>query len=286
MVGIVADSASALEPTVLAAEGVGLVPLLLESDGRSVPETELDESEISHLLASGRARTASPPPGAFLKAIEAADDGEGVVVLTVGSRYSSSADAARLAAAQSESAVEVVDTGSAAGGQALVVLSTANAAKTGLGLDALAKHANEVSRRVRLVAEVGDLTQLARSGRLPRRLASLGNTVGLRPVFELRSGSIRLLRPGLSKRSALTLILDTWRRSIVPDHRLHVVAMHGGDRARAEEILEAVLNEAHPATSLITRFGPAMVAHTGTETDGLAWWWEPVSGRLADGETA
>ena len=286
MVGIVADSASALEPSLLAAERVRLVPLLLEFDGSSVEETELDESEISHLLTTGRARTASPPPGAFLKAIEAADDGEGVVVLTVGSRYSSSADAARLAASQSDSAVEVVDTGSAAGGQALVVLSTASAARTGLGLDALAKQANEVSRRVRLVAEVGDLTQLARSGRLPRPLASLGNTVGVRPVFELRCGSIRLLRPGLSKRAALTLMLDTWRRSAVPDHKLHVVAMHAGDRARAEEILQAVQNERHPATSLITRFGPAMIAHTGPETDGLAWWWEPVSGRLADGETA
>ena len=286
MVGIVADSASALEPSVLAAERVRLVPLLLEFDGSSVEETELDESEISHLVTAGRARTASPPPGAFLKAIEAADDGEGVVVLTVGSRYSSSADAARLAASQSDSTVEVIDTGSAAGGQALVVLSTASAARTGLGLDALAKHASEVSRRVRLVAEVGDLTQLARSGRLPRPLASLGNTVGVRPVFELRNGSIRLLRPGLSKRAALTLMLDTWRRSAVPDHKLHVVAMHAGDRGRAEEILDAVLNERHPATSLITRFGPAMIAHTGTDTDGMAWWWEPVSGRLEDGETA
>ena len=286
MVGIVVDSASALAPSVLAAEGVRLVPLLLEFDGRSVEETELTEDEIGELLASGRVRTASPPPGAFMRAIEQVDDGDGVVVLTVGSRYSSSAEAARLAASQTDKPVEVIDTQSAAGGEALVVLSTMSAARSGLGIDALAKHASDVSRRVRLVAEVGDLTQLARSGRLPRRLASIGNSVGLRPVFELRNGSIRMLRPGLSQRAALSLMLETWRRSVVADHRLHVVAMHGGDRARAEEILQQVENEFAPETALITRFGPAMVAHTGTDIDGLAWWWEPESGRLEDGETA
>ena len=286
MVGIVVDSAAALAPSVLAAEGVKLVPLLLEFDGRSVEETELSDEEIAELLSTGRVRTASPTPGAFMEAIEGADDGDGVVVLTVGSRYSSSAEAARLATSQTDTAVEVVDTGSAAGGEALVVLSTATAARSGLGIDALAKHAGEVSRRVRLVAEVGDLTQLARSGRLPRPLASLGNSMGVRPVFELRNSSIRLLRPGLSQRAALSLMLETWRRSIVPDHRLHVVAMHGGNRARAEEILQHVENEVAPATALITRFGPAMVAHTGTETNGLAWWWEPESGRLQDGDTA
>ena len=283
MVGIVTDSASALEPGIVAAERIHLVPLLLEAEGGSVEETALTESEMSDLLSSGRARTASPPPGSFMKAIEDADDGEGVVILTVGSRFSSSADAARLAASQTEKMVEVVDTQAAAGAQALVVLSTAAAARTGLGIDALAKHAGEVSRRVRLVSEVGDLTQLARSGRLPRRLASLGNTVGVRPVFELRNGSIRLLRPGLSKGGALSLMLETWRRSAVPDHKLHMAAMHGGDRARAEEILQAVTNVVTPATSLISRFGPAMVAHTGTDIDGLAWWWEPESGRLLDG---
>jgi DegV family protein with EDD domain len=283
MVGIVTDSASALEPGVLSRERVHVVPLLLEWDGQSVEETSLPESEISELLASGRARTASPPPGSFLRAIEAADDGDGVVVLTVASRFSSSSEAARLAASQSGTNVEVVDTNAAAGAEALVVLSTAAAARTGLGIDALAKHAGEVSRRVRLLAEVGDLTQLARSGRLPRPLASLGNSVGVRPVFELRNGHIRLLRPGLSKSGALNLMLETWRRSKVQDHRLHLVAMHGGDRARAEEILQSVSGEVAPATSFISRFGPAMVAHTGGDIDGLAWWWEPVSGRLEDG---
>jgi DegV family protein with EDD domain len=286
MVGIVVDSASALPPAVLADQGVSLVPLLLESGGRSVKETELSAQEISELLGSGQVRTASPPPGAFLEAIEHADDGEGVVVLTVGSRYSSSAEAARLAASQTDNVVEVVDTQTAAGGEALVVLSTAGAARSGLAIDALAKHANEVSRRVRLVAEVGDLTQLARSGRLPRSLAALANTVGVRPVFELRNGSIRLLRPGLSQRAAFSLMLETWRRSAVGAHRLHVVAMTGGDRGRAEEILRAVEDEVAPSTALITEFGPAMVAHTGTDIDGLAWWWEPESGRLEDGESA
>jgi DegV family protein with EDD domain len=283
MVGIITDSAAALEGGVLAAQRVHVVPLLLEWDGQSVEETSLTRPEISELIGSGKAKTASPPPGSFLKAIEEADDGEGVVVLTVGSRFSSSAEAARLAASQSGKNVEVVDTNAAAGAQALVVLSTASAARTGLGIDALAKHASEVSRRVRLVAEVGDLTQLARGGRLPRRLASLGNTVGVRPVFELRNGHIRLLRPGLSQGGALSLMLETWRRSRVRDHRLHVVAMHGGDQGRGEEILEAVCRETDAATSLISRFGPAMVAHTGTDIDGLAWWWEPVSGRLEDG---
>lgn len=285
MVGIVVDSAAALDQGRQEAEGIQVVPLLLEVDGRSVEETSLGPAELAELLRSGRVRTAAPSPGAFLAAMERCGDAEGVLVLTVGRRYSSSAESARLAAAQFDRPAAVVDTRTAAGAEALVALAAASASRAGLALDALAKHAEEVSRRVRLVAEVGDLTYLSRSGRLPKRLASLANSVGLRPVFELRNGSIRLLRPGLSQRAALRLMVDTWRRSLLAEHRLHLAVMHGGEVAAAEEILQEISAEVEPATSLVTRFGPAMVAHTGPDIDGFAWWWEPSSGRLADGES-
>lgn len=276
MVGIVSDSATALAPAAARAAGITVVPLLIEVGGRSVEANELEPDEVTRLLRSGPVRTAAPSPGAFAEAIERADDGDGVLVLTVARRYSSSAEAARLAALQHDGDVEVVDTNTAAGGQALVVLAASEGVRSGLALDALAKQAQLVSREVRLVAEVGDLSHLAQSGRLPRRLASIGNAVGLRPVFELRRGSIRLLRPGLSPESSLNLMVETWRRSIQADHRLHVVAMHGGDPERAEQMLGAVAADVEPATSLVTRFGPAMVAHTGPDIHGLAWWWEPV----------
>ncbi len=279
IVGVVADSASALEPDLAAANGVVVVPLTLDVAGAESGEGTSPSEKTAATVYDGATATSGPSPGSFLTAIEEADRGDGVVVLTVDRRFSSSSDSARVAAAATDRRVEVVDTGTAAGGEALVVLAVARAARAGLSLDALVEHADYVSGRVRLVAAVGDLTQLARSGRLPRPLASLGNAVGVHPVFELaRGGTIRLLRPGLSERAARDLLLETWRRSRQPGHRLHVAAMHAGEAGAAAELLDAVAAEVTPATSLMAPFGPAMVAHTGPEIRGLAWWWEPIPG--------
>jgi fatty acid-binding protein DegV len=108
--------------------------------------------------------------------IDAADDGEGVVICTVSGRLSSTLQAATLAARLSDRQIEVVDTGTAAGAEGLVALAAAATARGGAPLEVVAKRAVQVAQEVRLIADVGDLSHLRRTGRLAAPLASLGGS--------------------------------------------------------------------------------------------------------------
>lgn len=284
-VGIVCDSAASLPRHVAELHKVVVVPMGLSVDGRRICEDEIAPAEVTAALDRG-AQTSGPSPGAFAHAIdqaarslgdEAAADGHGVVVLTVGSRYSSTFQAARMAAlAQPRGSpqVRVVDTGTAAGAEGLVVLAAAEAAAAGADLDHVQARANMVASRVRLVAAAEQLTHLVRGGRVPASLAHLGQRAGVRVLFELSPKGPRPLRTTLSLRATFDQLLGHWRRTVAADAALHVAAMHALRPVEAQVLLEAVAQEMAPATAVLGELGPVMLAHTGPGMIGLAWWWE------------
>lgn len=279
VIGVVTDSAASIAPELASSCRVAVAPLSLDIDGVPCTDESVSIDEVARLIRdNSTVKTAAPTPGAFLSAIERADQGDGVVIVTVGGSFSSTGDSARLAAGMTDSRVEVIDSGTAAGAEGLVVLAAAEAARQGSAFDDVVHRASEVCDRVRLVAEVGDLTYLIRGGRVPSPLGAIGNAVGVRPVFELRGGSVHPMRPVFSPGAAFDLMISTWRRSQAPGQRLHVAALHVGAPHEAERLLDAVREHVEPATCFAAPFGPAMVAHTGPDLRGLAWWWEPENG--------
>ncbi len=276
-VAVVADSASALAPELAARWGITLVPMQLEIGGQPVPEADMSLDELVSRLDDG-VQTSAPPPGAFVEAVSSALEAgaRSAVVLTVGSNLSSSYQSALTASrlVGNDTPVVVVDTGTAAGAEGLVVLAAAHEALAGGSLAQVGARAHLAAGEVRLVAAVAELKYLVRGGRLAAGAARAGEHLGVRPVFELRRGKIRPLRPSLSVAAALDQILSLWRRSIVEDADLHVAALHALRDEDAVVLLDKVRAEVEPVTALIGTFGPVMVAHTGPGVIGLAWWWE------------
>jgi len=274
-VAVVADSAAALGPELAQRYGIVTVPMQLEIGGEAVSEQEVPLEELVARLDDG-VKTSGPPPGAFADAIQRADQGDGVVVLTVASRFSSTYQSAAMAAgmAADPTRVRVIDTGTAAGAEGLVVIAAAEAAAAGADVAGVARRAEEVAGKVRLVAAVEQLTYLVRGGRVPAGAARVGTHLGVRVLFELRGAKLHPMRPSLSAEGATEQILGAWRRSKVPGAALHVAALHALRPAEAGALLEAVRAEVEPATAFVGTFGPVMVAHTGPGVIGLAWWWD------------
>lgn len=289
MIAIIADSAASIDPFLLASTRIRVVTMQLEVDGRPLDESGTTVESVEDVLAGrvpGRVETSAPSPGAFLEAIQQSEQADGVVILTVSAKMSGSYAAARLATGLTDAKVEVVDTGTAAGAEGLVALAAHEEAAAGGSHESVVKQAGLAAGQVRMVATVGDLRPLSRSGRLPAPLAKMGNKLGLRPMFQYSQGSISVLRPARSERgaidalvSALTESAPTYRkgagRTGGDPERLHVCATYGADRRQAERLIEAVAERCSPATAYTARFGPVIVAHTGTDIVGLSWWWEP-----------
>lgn len=272
-VGIVTDSTAALPEEVRAGWDIAVVPLMITVDGCTVADGELTTEEI---LAAQDCSSSSPSPGAFAQAIASQDQGDGVVVITVASTLSSTHQSAVLASKGAACPIALVDSRTAAGGQALVAVAAARAAEAGAALGNVAARAEDVAKRVKLVGALGNLDQLIRSGRVPGLAGRAGNLLGLRPLFDIHDGAIGRLRPALSDEAAHERILNIWRRTRPADveAQLHLVSLHAEIPERAAELLNAVTAEAQPADSFISGFGQAMMINSGTGVRGLAWYWD------------
>ncbi|HYY78125.1 MAG TPA: DegV family protein [Actinomycetes bacterium] len=271
-VAVVTDGAASLPPDLAAANGVTVVPLEATMAGRTEARLTTLEELVPHI--GDGVRTAGPPSGRFAAAIGDCQHGDGVLVLTVARSVSSIYQAATLGARRAPGPVRVADTGTAAGAQGLVVLAAARAARAGLALEAVEAAARRAAAAVRLVATLETLEYLVKGGRLPKVIGHTGGRLGVRPLLEFRAGTIRPLRPALSRAAARRRILARWRASRPPGAALHVAALHALAPDEASDLLQDVLEEVEPATAFVAEFGAAMVAHTGPGLVGLAWWWE------------
>jgi DegV family protein with EDD domain len=279
-VAVVTDSAASIPPELAVTRGLTVVPLHLMVGEEAAKDGDVPLADIAGRWADG-ITTAAPSPGEFLAAVERSG-AEEIVILTVSSRVSGTWNAARVAADRAEVPVTVIDTETAAGAQALVVLAAAEAAATGAGRDQVEEAARRAIGDVRLVAVVDGLDYLVRSGRVPGIAGRAGRMLGLQPLFEFRHGAARRLRPATSREAALNRLVSHWKRSrspVAPNARLHVVGLHAAAEADAAGLLKRIREELTPvvpATELVLEFSSVMVAHTGPGLVGLAWWWQPV----------
>jgi DegV family protein with EDD domain len=280
-VAIVTDSAAAIPADLAAAHAVSVVPMWIHADGRTVAE---GERPLGELLGDDRVTTSAPAPGDYEQAVRdrLGAGADGAVVLTITSEMSASYESATVAARDVAGAVgrevAVVDTGTAAGGQALVVLAAARAAEAGGSVDDVATAARAVAGNVRLLGMVPHLEHLVRSGRVPGIAGWAGRALGINPLFELRDGKVKKMRPAIGSEAAVDRMVARFRRSRVDGGRAHVAALHAVAPEEAAALLEQVAAESDVAEGFVSEFGPVMVVHTGPGLLGLAWWWETADG--------
>jgi DegV family protein with EDD domain len=273
-VAVVTDSAAAIPADLVGRHGITVVPMWLTVD--DVPTRE-GERKLGELLGDTRVTTSAPTPGEFASAVRQCLDrgADSVLVLTIASVMSASHDAAMVAAREEGPKVRVVDTMTAAGGQALVVLAAAECAGAGGSLDEVAAVAADAARRVQLVATVPDLSHLVRSGRVPGIAGWAGRTFGISPLFAFRAGKVHRLRPAFGIDAALDRIIARFRRSAEAGSRPHVVALHALAPDAADNLLARATADTDPIESFVSEFGSVMVVQAGPGIVGLAWWWDP-----------
>jgi DegV family protein with EDD domain len=265
---VVTDTTASVDPGLATEWGIRLVPLTVTVAGRSYRDDEIDAST----LAGARATTAGPPPGHFLAALQ--DAPAGAVIVTVARSLSSTNAAARVAASLTDVPVEVVDSTTAAGGQALVVLAAVDSAARGGDVREVGDAARAAAKEVRLVGCLDSLDGLARSGRVPGIAAFAARKAGLQFMFSLQDGSIRPMMPAASRAAAfdrmVQMCVSSRRAGLVAD----VVVL--GRSPELEERLERAVGS-HQLTigrRFVGTFGSATTLYTGPGVAGLAWRWQ------------
>lgn len=270
-VAIITDGAASLPGDCQDSASITVVPLRVltgTANGSGPPPVTL-----AAVLAAppGQIRTSCPAPARYLAAIGQAADGDGALICTTAASLSGSHQAALQAARHARVPVRVVDTGTAAGGQGLIVRAAAQAAGSGADLNEVAAVAERLRADVRLVGTLDNLDRLVASGRLSRLAGWTAAQLGVHPVFELRDGRIRELRPAHTQQAAEARMIGRLRGHYRPGSALHVCALHVSAPQRAQRVLAAVAAWRAPDTAYIGDFDVAMAVHTGPGVVGLAW---------------
>lgn len=250
--------------------------------GKQYQDGDLSLDEVLGRLGEA-VSTSGPAPGELADAAEKSDQGEGVAILTISRRMSGVYHAAGVAAASLEGKkVAVVDTGTAAGAQGLVVLAASTAAAAGRPIAEVVEAAEAASGSTKLLATLPTLEHLARGGRVPGAAAWGARWLGLAPLFEFRGGRVWPLRPARGARSAYQRMVSALARDAERQtHRgaeLHVAALHAKAPEAAASLLSEVKQVVSPVVEFVGSFSAVMVAHTGPGLVGLAWRWGAPGG--------
>lgn len=291
---VVTDSAAALPGDITAELSIAVVPIGLSVDGHRVPPGET--------APPGKATTSAPTPGDYLSVFDRPEAADGCLVITVSGRLSGCLQSATLAAEMTQAPVVIVDSQSAAGGQALVALAGARMLRQSSDIQAAAQLARQVASEVRLIGVLSEVKYLARTGRIPAWAGWAADKAHIKPIFAIRQGEIKRLRPAHSVQSAHRRIMERLRQSrpgagggaggdprgagggAGGDPRgagggagqpgLHVAVVHAQAPQDAQVLLDQINTEFSPATQMVGSFGEALQAAAGPGVSGLAWWWQ------------
>lgn len=274
---LVVDSGSCLPPALGESPWVRVVPMSIEIDGRILRDgIDISGPELYQLLdrPGPLPTSSSPSPGDYLRVFRAIPTTE-IVCLTIPERYSMMGRSARVAAEMlrseaPEKHVELLDTGTAAGGYTLVAEAAASACAAGLSRELVAAHVREVAAGARVIAALDTMRFLVRSGRVPALAGLGGDLLHARPLFAFTGGDVRRLGLVRGTRRALRAVAEHLREQTARETELRLAIFCGASTGAVPELkrhLGELFGEGPIERLQLT---PVIALHTGPGLIGAA----------------
>lgn len=277
-VAIVSDSSANIPEDVLQQHNITTVPLSVIwgsevlRDGVDISAqgfyTRLKSDKVSPT-------TSQPSPADFLKVYNRLlDEGYEILSLHISGKLSGTMDSAVQARNQlAGKPIEVVDTLSASMALGYIALQCARAVAQGASLrEAKALAVSAIPRTGALFA-VSTLEYLHRGGRIGGAAAFLGTTLNLKPILKLTDGRVEAVERVRSMGKAVDRLLDLLV-DIVGQQPVRLSGLHADAQAEVEELMEKARQRFaadQVKEMLVTQVSPAIGAHTGPGTVGMAY---------------
>ena len=275
-VAIAADSTHYLPRALADAEGVHQVSLYVGWEGESQRELEMADFDAFYerLRSDPELPTTSQPSiGDFLGVWEPLlEVGKDVVSIHLAGGISGTCEAARqarglLAERGLGDRVEVIDSESACGGTAMLVLAACAAARGGADREAVVARVREARTSLKIWFCLDTLEYLRRGGRIGKAQAWLGGTLKIKPILSLEYEIVPVERVRTAGR-AFERMVD-YARELRGNGADGWVVQHIQAPDQAERLIERCRELFDSEPLFASEVGPVIGTYTGPGLIGV-----------------
>lgn len=277
-VTVMTDSAGDLPEEVVRAHGIHVTSLLLVEDDETYRDgVDITASEFHVRLGEeGPVPTTSQPaPADFLETYErAAEDGEAVVGVILGSGLSGTLGSAEAAAAHFSGApVHLVDSLGASLLQGLLVLKACELAELAWEPEDIVTELERIRAQSGILFTVDTFDRLLASGRVGRGRAMLGSVLSVKPILGLdRKGKVVPVGKALGMKRAQDALLDAVDERVPEDATVRFGIVYVGSPDIAEPVAGALRQRYGYDVEILTAPAtPVIATHLGLGAWGVAY---------------
>ena len=282
-VAIITDSVACLTKEQVEQYGIRIIPINFVFEGKVYRDwIDVNPSQAYEFLkrAPKSFWTSPSSPGDNLQAFkEMSLQADGILCITISSKLSGMYNNAQVARELAKTElpdvkIEVMDSRTATGAQALIVLAAARAAAAGMSLEAVVERALWVRERVRLLILLETIRHVYRSGRIPKVASQMGSLLPVKPLLSISEGAVHIVGVARTKQRGLTQLLRMMGENVSREEPIHVAVIHADVLQEGLRLKEQVASEFNCAELFLTEFSPVMGYATGRGVLGLAFYSE------------
>ena len=168
-------------------------------------------------------------------------------------------------------ALEIVESGLVSTALSFLVVSLARASEEGASMKELLELVPVIFPKIGVYFTVNTLEYLHKGGRINTAKRFMGTALNVKPLLEIRGGKIEAVESLISRKKAITRMLELVQKSVGDSTPVRIGPFHAlcedeclAMEARAVELL-------HPVEIIRSEVSPVIGAHVGPGTLSLAW---------------
>jgi DegV family protein with EDD domain len=276
-IALVTDSTSYIPADLVQRYQITVVPQVLIWGA----ETFKDGVDIQPAEFYTRLKTATVMPSTsqatvatFMKIFQGLlDQGFEILAILVSEKISGTINSATQAKAAlpAGAPIQIVDSQTTAMALGFQVLSVARLLEMGASMPEVRTLAEKAVQHTGVVFTVDTLEFLHRGGRIGTGTRFLGTALQIKPILEMRDGSIEAVEKVRTRGKSLSRLVDLVEAQIAGRTPIRLAALHANAEAEARSVLAEACTRLKVEESLLSVVSPVVGTHAGPGTVGLAY---------------
>lgn len=277
-IAILVDSASDISGEALNIEGIYVLPLYVNLDGKYYKDREeISPEEFYEWMRSATSlpKTSAPAPSdaiAIYKRIK--NDGYNkVIVLTISSTFSSTFNLFDMTK-NDDLETYIFDTGNLTMSDGFFAIYIKELIEDGYTFDQIIAKINDKKNDSRVFFSLESFKYITAGGRFPKPLSKVGDALSVKPILSVdpMEGAIKLVKLVRGERKVLSEFRKIAREELKNTRDYYFFTAHGGYEEgleKLEDLFQDLINNAKMHISI--QISPTLGAHTGPGLYGFGY---------------